>query len=145
MFVDHALQVRDRDLLIQAEIERTMTFLQDMHDLFYEADTNGNMVMTKDELTKYLQDERVCAYMAGHNLDVSDVTNMFELLDTNQSGEIELQEFVLGTSRLKGQARCLDVMRIFQCMDVLYEKLVTVQGHLDALHGGLLRPPRKSR
>mmetsp|Transcript_78831 Transcript_78831/g.218035 ORF Transcript_78831/g.218035 Transcript_78831/m.218035 type:complete len:377 (+) Transcript_78831:749-1879(+) len=134
IFVEQALQIRDRDLLIQSEIARTETFLRDMQDLFKEADVDGNDFMTREELYDYLKDQRVMAYMAGHQLDVSDVTAMFELLDVDSSGVIEMKEFLIGTMRLKGSARCLDVMRIFQCLDLLEEQLQRIQDHLGVQH-----------
>merc|ERR1711879_417862 len=70
------------------------------------------------------------AYMQGHQLDVSDIANMFTLLDSDNNGSIEVDEFVLGTLRLKGQARCLDVMRLFQCFDYLQEEIERIQDAL---------------
>jgi len=133
LFVDHALQIRDRDLLIHAETKKMDCFLQDMFELFQEADTDHTYGMTKEELFKYLQNDRVSAYMAGHCLDVSDASAVFELLDTNKSGVVETHEFVLGTARLKGQARCLDVMRIFSCFEVLQEQVLTLHSDIVAL------------
>jgi len=139
LFVDHALQIRDRDLLIHAETKKMDTFLQDMFELFHEADTDHTAGMTKEELFAYLKNERVSAYMAGHCLDVSDASAVFELLDANKSGVVETHEFVLGTARLKGHARCLDVMRIFSCFEVLQEQVLTLHHDVVALQSGL--PP----
>lgn len=130
VFVEHALKIRDRDLLIQSEMSQTDTFMKDMLELFQEADSNNNGWLTQEELHAYLMDPRVAAYMSGMQLDVSDVASMFELLDANQSGGVEMHEFVLGTHRLKGHARCLDVIRLFQVMTSLQEQLNNIQAVL---------------
>eukprot|EP00747_Dinoflagellata_sp_TGD_P150185 gnl/TRDRNA2_/TRDRNA2_177087_c1_seq3.p1 gnl/TRDRNA2_/TRDRNA2_177087_c1~~gnl/TRDRNA2_/TRDRNA2_177087_c1_seq3.p1 ORF type:complete len:207 (-),score=45.61 gnl/TRDRNA2_/TRDRNA2_177087_c1_seq3:13-633(-) len=130
VFVENALQVRDRDLLIQAEIQKTQEFMKDMTELFREADTDCSGILTRDEMDMYLQDERVSMYMSTHQLDVSDVALMFKLLDTDLTGEVVMEEFVLGCHRLKGHAKCLDIMRVFECMDHVLAQLASVQAAL---------------
>eukprot|EP00747_Dinoflagellata_sp_TGD_P150189 gnl/TRDRNA2_/TRDRNA2_177087_c1_seq7.p1 gnl/TRDRNA2_/TRDRNA2_177087_c1~~gnl/TRDRNA2_/TRDRNA2_177087_c1_seq7.p1 ORF type:complete len:192 (-),score=44.70 gnl/TRDRNA2_/TRDRNA2_177087_c1_seq7:101-676(-) len=130
VFVENALQVRDRDLLIQAEIQKTQDFMKDMTELFREADTDCSGILTREELEMYLQDERVSMYMSTHQLDVSDVALMFKLLDTDLTGEVVMEEFVLGCHRLKGHAKCLDIMRVFECMDHVLAQLASVQAAL---------------
>jgi len=134
VFVEQALQIRDKDLVIQSEIDKTKDFLRDMSELFKEADTDNSSTVTWDELDLYLRDDRVVAYMAVHQLDVLDIKNMFMLLDANGNGEIELSEFALGTMRLKGQARCIDVMRIFQCFDAQQLQLERIQAYFGIPH-----------
>ena len=46
VFVEHALQIRDRDLVIQAEMEKTDHFLTDMHLIFQEADVDEDGTIT---------------------------------------------------------------------------------------------------
>ncbi|CAE7262197.1 dgat2, partial [Symbiodinium pilosum] len=51
LFVEMALQIKDRDLLIQAELAKIDAFLKDMRDLFDEVDVDGNGVVTRAELS----------------------------------------------------------------------------------------------
>lgn len=127
VFVENALQIRDRDLLIQSQIEQSEGFVQDMAQLFNEADYNRNGSLTQAELAKYMRNERVVAYMQGYDLDVADFGAIFELMDQDGNGSVGLDEFVLGMMKLKGKARCLDVMRLFQCMDSIETHLSEIQ------------------
>jgi len=130
VFVEQAMNIRDRDLLIQSEMEECDDFVSDMSDLFREADFNGNGCLTQDELGKYLKNERVVAYMKGYDLDISDFPTIFSLMDQDASGSIAQDEFVIGMMKLKGKARCLDVMRLFQCLDVLQSHLSEIEMRL---------------
>merc|ERR1712003_213969 len=40
LFVEQALQIRDRDLIVQAEMDNIDRFLTDMQDIFMEADAD---------------------------------------------------------------------------------------------------------
>jgi hypothetical protein len=114
VFVESAMQLRDRDLLIHSEMERTEEFLNDMRELFLEADADNTGRMCWNELKDYFKNERVVAYFTVHQLDVSDAYFIFKLLDTDGSGEIEIDEFAMGCMRLKGQAKTSDMLRIMQ-------------------------------
>jgi len=127
IFVEQALQVRDRDLIVQAEMEKIDGFLVDMQDIFMEADIDTSGMLTKRELDKFLNQDRVLAYMSTYGLDVSDMSAMFRLLDQDNTGEIDIQEWLIGCLRLKGQAKCLDVMRLVECVDVMYAMLQDIQ------------------
>jgi len=130
LFVEMALQIKDRDLLIQAELAKIDAFLKDMRDLFDEVDVDGNGFVTRIELSTYMKNERVMAYFGGQGLDMSDVGLMFDLLDSSHDGTIGQAEFLLGTLRLKGGARCIEVMRLFQALDHIRKELGTVQQKL---------------
>jgi hypothetical protein len=131
VFVEHALQIRDRDLVIQAEMEETDRFLHDMHDIFTEANTRGSEELSFEELSAYLSNERVVSYMATHQIDVSDIPLMFKILDSDGTGEIQMQEWLVGCMRLKGSAKCLDILRIFEALEVLQSQIHSVENSLN--------------
>jgi len=130
VFVESVLTNRDKELLIQVETERTNTFLRDMADLFKEADVDGTNTLTKDELKEYCTKPRFCAYLSTHALDPSDAETLFEYLDQDGSGEIDMDEFALGTLKLKGPARCLDMLKVHRDFGRLLKQVEEVQSVL---------------
>lgn len=127
IFVEQALQVRDRDLIVQAEMDKIDGFLHDMADIFAEADGDTSGMLTKRELKRFLNQDRVLAYMSTYGLDVSDMSAMFRILDADNTGAIDMEEWLIGCLRLKGQAKCLDVMRLVECVDEMYSMLQDIQ------------------
>jgi len=61
---------------------------------------------------EYLKDSRVQGYFSAFGLEASDVEMLFALLDTDNSGELDVGEFVDGCLRLKGDARSIDIHSI---------------------------------
>ena len=62
------------------------------------------------------------AYLSSMELDVSQVKALFVLLDVDESGEVSVDEFVKGCTRLKGAARSMDVnMLLYENQKILYQ------------------------
>jgi len=116
-FVDSAYQVsqRDRDFVVQCEVERNRKYMEDIKTFFFEADTDHSGMLTLEEFEAHLQKDKVKAYFQALQLDISQARALFMLLDTDASNEIELSEFIGGCMRMKGDAKSIDVnMLLFQ-------------------------------
>ncbi|CAE7548121.1 unnamed protein product, partial [Symbiodinium pilosum] len=62
------------------------------------------------EFKKQLDDPLVKAYFSGLDIDPSEASIIFAILDADKSDELKIDEFVNGTMKLKGAATKLDVM-----------------------------------
>merc|ERR1712137_1412412 len=75
------------------------------------------------------------ALFALHGLDVSQTSNVFKLIDWDESGEIELDEFVIGCMQLQGGAKVLDIESLMRNQKKLYskfsEKIIGVEKLID--------------
>ncbi|CAK9100311.1 Transcription elongation factor A protein 2 [Durusdinium trenchii] len=58
------------------------------------------------------QNAWVAAYFAGLDIGADDAGTIFTLMDTNNSGDITVDEFVKGTMKLKGHAKSIDIFAI---------------------------------
>jgi len=101
--------MRDRDTVIQEEMMREGTLVNELKKIFEEADTDGSGVMTQEEMCTYLADQRVQAYMQTLGISVSEARGLFHLLDIDSRGVIDVHEFIMGCLRLKGEAKSIDV------------------------------------
>merc|ERR1719456_742392 len=90
-----------------------MRYLESMEEIFQEMDDDEAGTISLEEFETRLQDERVIAYFNALKLDVSDARVLFKLLDTDESGEITIGEFMVGCYKLQGESRSLD-MKIMQ-------------------------------
>merc|ERR1719460_414390 len=126
VFVESVLTNRDKDLLIQTEQAKTRMFMKDLAELFREGDKDNNGHFSKDELVEHCSNPRFCAYLATHALDSSDAEVLFDILDQDRSGAVDVEEFVVGAMKLKGPARCLDMLKVlsnFKALQLQVEKL----------------------
>merc|ERR1712173_488569 len=108
-----------------------MGFFQNMQRVFEELDTNSSGTLTLEEFEKQMEDENVLTFLSTLELDIDQVKTLLCLLDRDQNGEVDVDEFITGCIRLKGGAKSLD-MAILQYqvewivynMASLHDKLV---------------------
>jgi len=110
VFLENAMESRndDGELIVQEELESKKRYLEYMLDLFHEMDDDASGSLSEEEFTARLNDERVLAYLNAMKLDVNDAGLLFQLIDTDNSGEVDLEKFLVGCYKLQGQARSLD-------------------------------------
>lgn len=130
MFVESALKTRDKHLLAMQEVEKIDHFLADMANLFKEADSDGDTVVSREELCAYLSNEQAAAYLRSQGLGVTDIAVMFDLLDEDGSGTIDMIEFLQGTIRLKDYARTFEIMNMLVNLNDMRSHITQIEDAL---------------
>merc|ERR1719174_1613416 len=98
----------NRELAIDSIMCKRETMIEDMVNLFLEADVDQSGTVSWEEFQTYLQDEKIKAYFMALELDMTSVVKIFDLLDNDATGELELVEFVEGCIKLRGNAKMVD-------------------------------------
>lgn len=111
IFVESANSIvqTDRDLVVASEIERKESYANHIKEMFAEIDENRSGTISWTELQHYIQDERVVAYFAALDLDITEAVGLFKLLDVQGTNEVSIDEFVVSCLRLKGGAKTVDL------------------------------------
>merc|ERR1719517_350810 len=65
--------------------------------------------MTWDQFESQLHLPEMELYFKAIDLDVSEARGLFKLLDLDESGTINVDEFVMGCLRLRGPAKAIDM------------------------------------
>eukprot|EP00929_Paragymnodinium_shiwhaense_P094209 TRINITY_DN54646_c0_g1_i1.p1 TRINITY_DN54646_c0_g1~~TRINITY_DN54646_c0_g1_i1.p1 ORF type:complete len:648 (-),score=116.55 TRINITY_DN54646_c0_g1_i1:536-2479(-) len=128
----------DADMATQEHMLHKTAYMNRVKQLFNIIDHDGKSVITYDELAKYLSDEQAAGFFAALDIDISDVWTLFKLLDEKESRIIDIDEFVGGCCRLKGEARSIDVAlmsyehklfrrRVFKVLDEIETSLIKLQ------------------
>jgi hypothetical protein len=148
VFVDTAMQrsQSDRELLVQQEMEQKVEFVEMLQRVFEELDSNGSGTLTLDEFEQQIQDEHILTYLSTLELDIDQVRVLLSLLDVDQNGEVDIEEFITGCLRLKGRAKSLDMAILQYQIEWMLHNLSSLSdnisqgfnGMIDELHG---RPP----
>jgi hypothetical protein len=134
VFVDNAVETarHQREFLVQKEMEVKEQWLKEMRSIFMEMDSDHSGTVSKDEISEFCNDERVTYYLTALGLDVHDTERLFELLDENRDGELEVDEFLAGCLRLKGMARSIDVYSLIHQTRQLCKRIDEID---KVLHG----------
>jgi len=106
IFVTDAVQMAmlDSDVKVQQQLEENQQYLQKISDLFRQIDANDVGRITLDDFMEQMKREEVRMNFALLGLDVADSEAFFKLLDVDHSVELEIDEFVMGCMRFRGNA-----------------------------------------
>jgi len=99
----------DASVMIAEKTKKRKVFLKKLTAVFEHADVSGDGVLSYDELVRIFKDPAVRTYFSALELDVHEVSMLFDVMD-NGDGSITYDEFIQGVTRLRGQARGLDVV-----------------------------------
>jgi hypothetical protein len=135
VFVEAAMQVsqNDKELVVLEEMESKSEGIHMMQQVFEELDTNDSGALSLEEFEKHIEDEKLTAFLASFDLDVSQVRTLFTLLDVDRTGEVDLDEFVSGCLRLKGGAKSLDMAILKYQVEWILHNITSWEKKFDVL------------
>lgn len=114
IFVDSATLVsfKDQDMVVQFEMEKRKRCAEKLKQWFRDSQKN---ILSWEDLSDALRHEKVNTYFAALELEVAQAKKMYELLDVEDSNEVDIETFVDGCMRLRGAARSVDLaMLVYQ-------------------------------
>merc|ERR1712007_43332 len=132
VFVNTAMQrsQNDRELAVQQEIESKDELTAIVQQVFIELDTNHSGALSLEEFEKHVEDEKIMAYLRTRGIDIGQVRNLFALLDVDQTGDVDMDEFVQGVLRLKGGATSMDLAVLTYQVEWIVHNMKLVSNHL---------------
>jgi len=132
VFVESALNSASED--------RDTYMLHHVRSLFQRVDTESKGTLSWVDFEKWLGDDCMNEFFKAIDVDVSEARSIFHLLDADDSGQIDLDEFLNGCLRLHGPAHAIHLATL------MYETraLSKFQKHnMLKLDGQILRLLRK--
>ena len=79
-------------------------YLRNLNELFHQMDTNLTGSITLDDFMEQMNQEDVKLNFAMLGLDATDAVSFFSLLDVDGRVELEIDEFVMGCMRFRGNS-----------------------------------------
>lgn len=127
----------DHENAVRLKLNEKINFGRKMRSLFLDIDASKDGRLTYHELEAHLADEQVSAYFDSLGLDPSDSWDLFKLLDTDSSQQIDVDEFVDGCMRLRGPAKALDTAKIMYENRIMRKQLISFMRHVEMCLGSL--------
>lgn len=114
VFCSTAIEATERNPAIIAHtlMAKKAAYMDNLKNLFKTIDAEESGLITLDVLELLLEAEQTRAYFSALQLDISDAWTLFKLIDKDNDGVIEIEEFVEGCEQLRGAARNLDLANI---------------------------------
>merc|ERR1711920_1035458 len=113
VFIQQTMKVASdsHDVKIMQKQKEQESFQKRLRDLFDAMDTSGDKRLSVDEVEQMKDNPESLAWVEWLDIDVSDLEAMFEMFDDGD-GELTADEFLAGATRLKGNARNIDMARV---------------------------------
>eukprot|EP00929_Paragymnodinium_shiwhaense_P072389 TRINITY_DN36746_c0_g1_i2.p1 TRINITY_DN36746_c0_g1~~TRINITY_DN36746_c0_g1_i2.p1 ORF type:complete len:810 (+),score=193.99 TRINITY_DN36746_c0_g1_i2:68-2497(+) len=117
VFCDSAIQAskQDPERFIMDTIVNKRNYVRRVKDLFKEIDTDESKVISVPELAAFMEEEMSFAFFEFLELEVDDASEIIELMDlidADQSGSVDIDEFVAGLLKLRGSASALELAKV---------------------------------
>lgn len=91
------------------EKDRQRVF-QQLRDIFEEADADGSGTLTLQEVVEATLKPEIYSKLKLIGFPVDNPSEVFELLDFDETGELAIEEFITGCNRMRGQAKSKDLL-----------------------------------
>jgi len=82
-----------------------------------------HLSVTRDVFNTFLQDEEVCTILTALDVPEEERLDIFEVLDANGNGTIQLEELLNGVMKLRGDPRRSDVIHVLLVLRSLQEEM----------------------
>jgi len=111
VFVDGAIEMSksDRMLMLEKRMHQTSEIAGQLLELLIEMDSDQNGYISYDEFMRALERRDVQDFLVALDINASEASTLFQMLDANGDGHVDLVEFVDGMSLLKGEAKSSDI------------------------------------
>merc|ERR1719323_2120435 len=112
--------------------------------LFRDIDVDGSGHITVDELEETLQEKKSQAYLRSLGIDAVDAWTLVKLLDVDETGSVDLKEFISGCMCLKGEARAVHIATLAYDQRQMCIALEEFMDSVDAKLADLVKASRSS-
>eukprot|EP00931_Biecheleriopsis_adriatica_P105883 TRINITY_DN80407_c0_g1_i1.p1 TRINITY_DN80407_c0_g1~~TRINITY_DN80407_c0_g1_i1.p1 ORF type:complete len:589 (-),score=116.57 TRINITY_DN80407_c0_g1_i1:63-1829(-) len=123
----------DKENVIKAQLDDKERFIETLNELFASWDDTGDCKCSLEEFKSHLQDETTQALLRSLEIEGNDALILFELLDGDRSGEVNLDEFVTGCITLRGGAKAIHMEKASSQNRYVEQKILAIEEKLDLL------------
>eukprot|EP00928_Gymnodinium_smaydae_P014969 TRINITY_DN15494_c0_g1_i1.p1 TRINITY_DN15494_c0_g1~~TRINITY_DN15494_c0_g1_i1.p1 ORF type:complete len:729 (+),score=142.38 TRINITY_DN15494_c0_g1_i1:55-2241(+) len=135
---------QDQEHLIALRLKAKSTFVTRLRDLFEELDSSHDGNITLQEFQVHVESERMQAILQTLEIDVADAWTLFKLLDADGGGNVDVDEFVEGCIRLKGEAKSIQMAQLMYHHKWIMDKLVDLDEKMSSVYSWMADEEEKS-
>lgn len=135
VFCDRASELSslDRDIVVEAERSKVEHFCRSLRHLFEEADSDKSGTISWQEFQEYSKQSDVRAFFATLELDISDAHELFLMLDSEDKGQVRIEDFIAGCLRIKGFAKSMDILHLQDDVLKVKKMIMVMSGQLNTV------------
>jgi hypothetical protein len=126
IFVDNAMKAMEvsKEEAALEHADEQLEIEKNIRELCHEADAAGNGVISRSEWTAALRKGQMQSYLDLVGVRVHNVMAYFKLLtQRSQDGTVDIDTFVRGCMRMKGQASGFDMQQVLHSLSTIQKSL----------------------
>jgi hypothetical protein len=124
---------QDREKLMEAQMKERKKYVDSLTSLFNEWDSSGDGVLAYAEFEEHLEDDAMLAVLKALEIERRDALTLFELLDVDGSGGLNIDEFICGCIQFRGGAKAVQIEKSAHDTRTMLKKLGMVEQTVDKL------------
>jgi Ca2+-binding EF-hand superfamily protein len=107
--------------------------IKDLRAVYLEIDGNGDGVLTLEEMEKSIDNPLIKKALERLGVPTEHITDLFDILDVDQSSQVDVEEFIEGMTKIKGQFRNRDFVAAEVAIKVIDRIQTKIQEKLRAV------------
>jgi len=140
--VKHVADVEHQETFVHDQVSRKAYMMKRIQAIFNRMDINFSGAINQDELAYAFEDPEMTSLFASMDLDRMKAARLFDLLDLDNSGMVNLKEFVVGCVKIQQKVGHLEMMKLHSeideshaKMDHMFKHIEHIQAHMeDVVH-----------
>jgi len=116
--------------IMEKELHANLTMLR---EIFVDADVDLDGAITLTEFTACLDRHDVQEKLSLMELPCEEASDLFNILDEEQKGEIDIEAFISGAMKLKGSAKSKDMMGVVVSQRSILRRVERIENSLGRL------------
>eukprot|EP00415_Alexandrium_ostenfeldii_P000337 UN0337 len=121
----------DQEIVVQSHLNMKEKYISQLRGIFKHLDSDCSGCITLQDFEDHLGDADLRAYLSALSLTTDEAWSLFKLLDVHGTSLIDLDEFVSGCLRLRGNARSVDMRMLLYESRWAMNKLSKIMCQLD--------------
>eukprot|EP00930_Biecheleria_cincta_P019173 TRINITY_DN14707_c0_g2_i1.p1 TRINITY_DN14707_c0_g2~~TRINITY_DN14707_c0_g2_i1.p1 ORF type:complete len:602 (-),score=114.83 TRINITY_DN14707_c0_g2_i1:289-2094(-) len=119
---------QDDEIVFAEQMKERKKWLDDVQRIFDAADTDHTGFLDRPKFAEKMKDVQLQGWLRkiGIHVDSFTINGLFDLLDVDGDGYLDLDEFVISASTMQGMARAMDVAKIHKDTKTLRKDLALV-------------------
>jgi len=124
VFIQQTMKVAQSsiDIMIFQKQKQQEQYKKRLKEVFKQIDTSGDGRVTQMEIESVMHDSKMKTWLACLDIDVNDLYDLFEMFDDGD-GKLTIGEFLSAATRMKGNAKNIDMARLLSKVTKLEEQL----------------------
>lgn len=117
VFVVKSSEVREMDgsLAVQKELDSSNAFVSELTSLLSaHCGDEIDEFLPKESFLLFLQSTEVEMFLQTHSIDVAEAEELYHIIATANHKKVTIEDFVYGCQRMKGVAKAMDVVLLFE-------------------------------